>query len=154
MKKTIAILLLIMVLLPGCGKTDFSSSSRDDSLINSDSTSVQFESSEENVTNESDGQKWPDVIPDYIPELKDIVIEGYYPLVKDASEYTVNFSVYAEDEKVLLDYIAELTAAGCVQEYKTDNNFGFDYFGSADQYDVFLNVVYEGASKVGITIKK
>lgn len=155
MKKTITVLLMVVgLLLAGCSETKNSSSSGDDSLVNSDNSSIQSTSSEGNDTNESDGQKWPDVIPDYVPELKNVVFEGYYPLGKDEPEYTVNFSVKEEDAKAILDYITELTAAGCVQKYKTDNKFGFDYFGSTDKYDIFLNVIYGSASKIGITIKE
>ena len=178
MMRKIIILFMIAGLLTfaGCGNIKDYSGDLDDTLLMTEETNVDESSldsmpveeagMEENIdeaadtaeennadTSEDAGQPWPDVIPSDIPVLEDVQIDGHYPLSAGETHYQINLVVTEEDEQKLLDYIDKLADAGYVQESIADNNFGFNYFGANDKYSIFLNIVYDGLSKIGIDKK-
>lgn len=154
MKKLLILFMITTILLmAGCSKIKDLSKNLDEATATTENSNSQSETAKENTANNESSQNWPKVIPSDIPELKNVQIEGYYPLAEKQKEYQINFSIEKEKAQIVLDYIAKLTQLGYKQKYKTDNKFGFDYFGSNDKYDIFINVVYGGSSKIGITIK-
>lgn len=100
-----------------------------------------------------EGMAWPDVIPDVIPEMTNVVIEGYWPQNAGEKEYVVNLNISSEEKQIIIDYIDSLTSLGFVQEYQNENDFGLDYFSSNGEYDVFINAVFDSLSKISITKK-
>lgn len=153
MKKTLMTVLAILMILTmvACGTSEPSDSQGDlanDSIESVDETNVEATSE---VAEE--GQSWPDVIPTDVLVLSGVTIEGYWPMETGASEYTVNFSVSEEDKAVIRDYVTSLTTAGYTQKSVSENNFGVDYVYNNDKYQVFINVVYGGASKLTFTAK-
>lgn len=146
----ICLMLCGLVMLGGCGHKDQQSEETAEQSSQSESVTSSEESS---PAIEEEGQPWPDVVPSDIPALEEVTIEGFYPQTANEKEYVVNFSVAEEEAYIVLDYIQLLTNSGFVQKYKTDNKFGFDYSGSNENYDIFINLVYGNASKLNVTVK-
>lgn len=153
-KALLAALAIFMVMtMVACGAAE---SENDQDTSSSEITESQDEQSTEETsgtTEEDAGQSWPSVIPADVPVLSDVTIEGYWPMETGASEYTVNFAVAEENKSVITDYVAALTTAGYTQKSVSENNFGVDYVYNNDKYQIFMNVIYGGASKIAITIK-
>ena len=146
------LMLCALFMLGGCGQEDQQSEETAEPSSQSESESAA-PSEASSPASEEEGQAWPDVVPSDVPALEGVTIEGFYPQIANEKEYTVNFSVSKEDAPIVLDYIQLLTDSGFVENYKTENKFGFDYSGSNEKYDVFINLVYENVSKLNITVK-
>lgn len=119
--------------------------------VNNETPSSEETSSQGETTSES--MKWPSVIPNDIPKLENVTIEGYYPQKSGEKDYAVNFTIEKENASIIEAYVASLESAGYTKKYKTENNFGVDYSYNNDKYSIFINVVYGNSSKIGINIK-
>lgn len=152
--KKLTILLSVLVLtlsLTACGGDN----SIDTIDLPEDTTSITEDESttEEDNSGDVETVQWPEFLESDIPAIDGINIESVYPETEGASDYVIAITVSEGDKDLLAAYAEDLVAAGFTQDSVSENNFGINYNFSNDKYNVFINTVYDGYSKIGVTVK-
>jgi hypothetical protein len=159
MKRTVTLLIVLLLALTGCGKSsqlldslnELQSGLSDAEEELGELTGEDSEGEEEsNESPEEEGQGWPDAMPSDIPEIKGVRVDGF---ARDNNDFLVNFYVEESQKQILLDYIDALEADGYTRDSMTENKFGFNYFGYNDKYTVTFNVIFGSLSKLDVMIR-
>lgn len=153
MKKFTVLLFAIILTasLTACG----GNSTIENQDLQDDTTSVIEDetTTEEDNSGDVETVQWPEFLESDIPAIEGINIESVYPETEGSSDYVIAITVSEDDKDLLSAYAEDLVAAGFTQDSVSENNFGVNYNFSNDKYNVFINTVYDGYSKIGITVK-
>ncbi len=151
MKKNMLLIILVVLLftLVGCGSdgSDISNVVSNDG--SSDATITQ--STDGNAESDAEGSfVWPNEIPVNLQNFEGATFSTYAKDTFAENAWTLYFE--CSDKQKVDDYIKTLENLGYKQDNYSSNDFGLDYYGLGTDFDVKINYVTGGLSKLYISM--
>lgn len=152
MKKNMLLIILVVTLFALAGCSSDGSDGSNDVLNDGSSDAEVTQSTDGNA--ESDAENsfvWPNEIPVNLQNFEGVTFSTF---TKDSfveNAWTMYFE--CNDKQTVDDYIKTLENLGYKQEGYSANDFGLDYYGIGTDFDVNINYVAGGLSKLYIAMK-